>query len=469
MKNFEEFVSLWKSESKDIKIKNPKDADGNHPKIKNRNLLFLVVYPDKLEWNFAVEKQTQTTTFMLSGGFTGASIGHDIQFCYRSEVNDYLENCKHTHAMIVSVGMVFDMVGGVSPEAAKLRKWRNDDDDHVYNPYSGEDRLTPITDFYDFIESNEYCKAHIMAKPDKPAYLHHQHINLNVKKWKSIGCPPLNERWEEYERDGRNFHDDYTPYWIKPKDRPKIINFNHHERTRKSFSYYRDSQDAAWKDLENVDRNEFYFSRFMTRIKPSFYLYNTESFKVLPGLHRPWDTFDLLFCPTAGYKAELLVDKLNFKGEVIFYDYTQENIDAKKSIVDMNMSLDEIYNYGGLVHSNIVDNVFNKPAAERAAAMGTHEELRALQEKMSREQEVDYWLMDIINPDYNKLKEKLAGHQVFFDTSNIFSYHMSHAYYTLGELVNSYNKLHQTLSEASNYCWFQGTRPTKQWDRRWIS
>ena len=92
----------------------------------------------------------------------------------------------------------------------------------------------------------------------------------------------------------------------------------------------------------------------MTRIKPSFYLYNTESFKVLPGLHRPWDTFDLLFCPTAGYKAELLVDKLNFKGEVIFYDYTQENIDAKKSIVDMNMSLDEIYNYGGLVHSNIV-------------------------------------------------------------------------------------------------------------------
>jgi hypothetical protein len=88
---------------------------------------------------------------------------------------------------------------------------------------------------------------------------------------------------------------------------------------------------------------------------------------------------------------------------------------------------------------------------------------------MSREQEVDYWLMDIINPDYNKLKEKLAGHQVFFDTSNIFSYHMSHAYYTLGELVNSYNKLHQTLSEASNYCWFQGTRPTKQWDRRWIS
>ena len=54
-KPFEEFVSLWKSETKDIKIKNP-------------DLLFLVVYPDKLEWDFGIEKQTQTTTFMISGG-----------------------------------------------------------------------------------------------------------------------------------------------------------------------------------------------------------------------------------------------------------------------------------------------------------------------------------------------------------------------------------------------------------------
>ena len=78
MKSFEEFVQLWKSETKDIKIKNP-------------DLLFLVVYPDKLEWNFAIEKQTHTTTLMVSGGFTGASTGHDIQFCYRSEVNDFLK------------------------------------------------------------------------------------------------------------------------------------------------------------------------------------------------------------------------------------------------------------------------------------------------------------------------------------------------------------------------------------------
>jgi hypothetical protein len=99
----------------------------------------------------------------------------------------------------------------------------------------------------------------------------------------------------------------------------------------------------------------------------------------------------------------------------------------------------------------------------------THEDLRAMQDKMRDEQEINYWLMNIITPDYNKLSEKVKGKNVFFDTSNIFSYHMSHARYTLEELVNSYNKLHQVLIESANMCWFQGTKPTKQNVRTWIS
>ena len=445
MKNFEEFVSLWKSETKDIKIKEP-------------NLLFLVVYPDKLEWDFGIEKQTQTTTFMVSGGFTGASTGHDVQFCYRSEVNDYLRNCTHTHAMIVSVGMVFDMVGHGEHFD---QKWRQNFSE------SGKKRtpnqVTTVTDFYDFVESEEYCKGHIMARPDVPAYLHHQHINLNVDMWKTIGCPPMDERWEKYERGVENHHDDYTPYWIKPKDRPMIINFDHRERTRKAFSYYKPWHKDAWKDLDNVDREDFYFSRFMTRIQSSFYMFNTENFKKIPT-----EKFDVLFSPTAGYSAELLVDKLDFSGEVIFYDYTQDNIDAKKTIVDMNMSLDDLYVYRKVVDKNFVDNTGNNPATERTGSMGTHEELRVLQEKMREEQDLHYWLMNLIEFDPTMLINTVRGRNVFFDASNIFSYHMSHARYTLDELVWTYEALHEILGYA-NMCWFQGTKPTKQWERKWIS
>ncbi len=444
MNNFDEFVSLWMSETSDIKIKEP-------------NFSFLVVYPDKLKWDFGIEKQTQTTTMNVSGGWTGSSTGNDVQFCYRSEVDDFLKNCNHTHAMIVSVGMVFDMV---TSETSTKGKWR---DSFNVKP----NQVTAITDFYDFVESGQFCKAHIMARPNHRAYFHHQHMNLNLITWRDIGTPNMSDRYDVVKRSSDNFHDDYTPSWIEVVGLPTITNFTREERTRKSFSYYRDHQTESWTNLKNVDRGDYYFSRFMTRMEPAFYLFNTESFQKVPK-----EKFDIIFSPTAGYNTELLVEELKFSGEVIFYDYTQKNIDTKKTIVDMGMSLDELHSYTEIQRSrniNMADNSKNSGAADRIVSMGSHEKLRQLQEKMRDEQEVEYWLMDVINPDYNKLSEKVKGKNVFFDTSNIFGYHMSHAYNTLDKLVISYNKLHKTLIESSNMCWFQGTKPTKQMVRKWIS
>jgi len=433
VEGFEHFVNMWKKQTKDVKIR----KEFSH-------LLFLVVCPNKIVWDFSVEKQCQTTTFMVSGGPTGASTGHDVQFCYRKEVNKFLKNCSHTHAMIVSIGMVFDMV----------------------DTSGSETPTTSITDFYSFAESKEYIKGHIIAKKGQSAYLHHQHINLNVDMWKTLGCPPLDEKWDKYERSDNNYHDDYTPFWLTPKDRPKIQNFTHEERRRKGFSYYRDYNEA-WMYIEDVEdfveKDDFYFSRFLTRIQESFYMFNTESLAKVPE-----GKFDLIFSPTAGYSAEAYVDKLNFQGEVIFYDYVQQNIDLKRTIVEMNMSKEELYIFRGYTDKNLVDNTGNLAATQRTSSMGTHEELKEMQARMRDEQEVDYWLMNIIEPDYTRLLNKIRGRNVFFDTSNIFSYHMSHAYYTLADLTDSYERLHEILGYAEK-CWFQGTKPTKQWERKWIS
>jgi len=202
MNSFDEFVTLWVGETHNKKI---------YKRFKD--MLFLVVYPDKLKWDFGIEKQTQTTTFMVSGGATGSGTGHDVHFCYRSEVHDVLLNCDHTHAMIVSVGMVFDMVSG-----------------------GPEKRQTPITDFYDFVESGQFCKAHIMARPDRKAYFHHQHMNLNLTMWKDIGAPDMSDRYDVVKRSSDNFHDDYTPPWIELEGMPTITNFTKDERSRKSFT-----------------------------------------------------------------------------------------------------------------------------------------------------------------------------------------------------------------------------------------
>ena len=184
-------------------------------------------------------------------------------------------------------------------------------------------------------------------------------------------------------------------------------------------------------------------------------MFNTEIFKEVPDKN-----FDVIFSPTSGYSGEKNCSKLGVDN-IVFYDYTQANIDLKKKIVEMNMSLEEIKILREMSDENMVSDIDQ-------VKMGSFDELRKMQAEMFERCEIDYWLMDIINPDYNRISEKVNGKNVFFDASNIFSYHMSHAHYTLDELVHSYNKLQKTLVESSNMCWFQGTKPTKQWVREWL-
>lgn len=431
MNNFNEFVKLWREETEDIVLK----------KHLTNQCLFLVVYPDKLEWDFSVEKQVQTTTLHVSGGITGAGTGHYVEFCYRREVNDFLKETECTHVMIVSVGMVFDMTQNKDGKS-----------------------ITPITDFYDFVRSGDYCKGHIIARPDKDAFLHHQHINLNIDLWKKIGCPPLDERWKEYDRSDNNYHDDYTPFWIKPKDRMLINNFNHSERERKSFSYYKPEYNEIWRNFNLAEEDDFYFSRFLTRISKQFYVQNNERLKPLPD-HQ----FDVIFSPTAGYITETMVECLNHTGEVVFYDYCQENVDIKEQIVEMNMSRNQINYFLKNTHigHHIVDNHTGSLGAERNKALGEFDTVRKYQEKMLENCTIDYVLMDLINPDYNMIKKRVQGKNVLFNMSNIFSYHMSHALYTFEELILSWYRLMKTL-ETANKCYIIGSKPTKKQVRTWI-
>ena len=324
MNSFDEFVTLWVGETHNKKI---------YKRFKD--MLFLVVYPDKLKWDFGIEKQTQTTTFMISGGATGSGTGHDVHFCYRSEVHDVLLNCDHT-------------------------------------------------------------------------------------------------------------------------------NFTNGERSRKSFSYYRDHQTESWKDLDNVDIEDYYFSRFMTRIRKQFYIENTERVGELPT-----EKFDIIFSTTAGQRAALIVDRLEFDGEVVLFDYCQENLDIKQMIVEMNMSLKEIGYYSKrLTHNMVMPDSISSKNAKRD--MPAFEDLRKLEQKMHNDYDIEYWLMDLISPNYDRLLKKIKGKTIFFDATNIFCYHMSHAYYTLDELVNAYNNLLDVLKHADE-TYLRGWTPTKQRYDKWIS
>lgn len=436
MKNFEEFKLLWETQ-KSNRVNDELD-----------HLIFVVAYPDNLEWSFIIEKQTQTTCLQTSGGPTGAGTGHRHVLCYQSEVNDVLRECDQTHAMITCIGMTFNMI---VPQ-------------------------TSITRFCKWAETDEYCRAHIISRPSKKAYLHHQHIELSLVKWKEHGAPDIFERWENYERSPENFHDDYTPPWIKVDKLPLIKNFTEQERNIKGFAYHMENrteiQDQNWRKMahksfgwrDRIDQSDIYFELLMNRMTEKFYAENTESLGKIPDRK-----FDLIFTPTAGYSGEVFADRLDFDGDVVFYDYCEENIEIKQNIVEMNMSFDELEMYSRFSNHDIVFSsnmpkhyVVSEELKKRVETFGGFEECRKLQKNMVENYNIEYWIMDIINPDYGKIINKIKGKRVFFDLSNIFSYHTSHVCYTLTELVESLDRLIETLSNNTEYFFIRGKKPTKQ-------
>ena len=463
MKNFKEFKELWQKQTASTK-----------PIKKLKHLVFIVMYPDEVKWTPIVEKQVQTTVLQTSGGITGSGTGHTQKLCFKSEINDVLKSCgDHTHAMILMSGMIFDMTADVSP----------------------------ITRFYDFASSGKYCKGHIMDtartrisssawRPGTPigTFLHEQHVELNLERWRELGMPSLWEVWKKFKRSKENIHGDYTPHWVKPYNRPEIFNFSPLERSAKAWSYFhlrrkKRHQSKLWLNIKglpegwidsiNLDTRDNYTKILMKRMRPRFYSENTELIGKLPE-----QKFDLIFTPTAGYSGEIFADRLDFWGEIIFYDYCKENIHVKQNIVEMFMSMEQIKKYSKLSKHPIVFNnhgflqnhypdydmkKFKKEYGDRTA-------LRMLQYKMYNKHKIDYWIMDLIktlrtkgrSKTYTNLIKKIKGKNVFFDVSNIFSYHVSHAGYTLEELVQTLEHLKQLLSTHSNSFYIKGTNPGKQ-------
>ena len=415
---------------------------------RKQKLLYLLILPDNVEWDYGVYRQAQMTYMQMSGGPTGAGTGNNLVLCLQSEVEDKLKEFpNYTHAMICAVGMIF-VVTKISKGIAR----------------------TGLNSFLEFTKSGEYCRGHIIAHPNEFAHLHNQHIELNLELWRMIGCPKLYTKWKHYVRSSENFHDDYTPPWIKPRGLPKIINFNREERSRKAFAYSnsrRKLQNEKWRNIEQGDFNfnwgetDFYFSRLQINFTNylNFYVENNEKLAYKEEMNDY--EFDLILSPCSGYSTEVYAQKLNFNGEVAFYDWNPKILQIKKSIVDLNMDKDEILMLNKIYRD--IKFVWNSETrqSERFENYGTWDEVRKLQKEMSSNYTVSYQLMDLLEMDYNILSEKVKGKNVFVNTSNIFSYHKVLVKYPLHIIWNSYNNFFKALDTA-NFWYCIGTNPLKK-------
>ena len=71
-------------------------------------------------------------------------------------------------------------------------------------------------------------------------------------------------------------------------------------------------------------------------------------------------------------------------------------------IVEMNMSLKEIGYYSKrLTHNMVMPDSISSKNAKRD--MPAFEDLRKLEQKMHNDYDIEYWLMDLISPNYDRL------------------------------------------------------------------
>ena len=404
-----------------------------------RHLAFIILENDKIPWTWFKEKMSSYLYWNMQGGVTGAGSGHTIYFC--KDLDTALEQAKlngHTHAMVCTIGMVLSGFGNQTTVK------------------------TPVQNFYEFSESDEFMRAHIIAHPNKPATIHTQHLEINLTKWNGNSITKLGS---DYTRSEDNIHDDYTPLWIKTKQLPRINNFTKDQRSQKWFTYpHRDYEyhenivynyiknNKTIAILENHTSSKIIIDQ-LTRKRKRFYYENNEALpKGIEG------KYDVIIAPTAGLIPEWLYKEYGHKDtEVIIFDYDQVFLDVKQKIIDLGFvgkdllrymdhlstvySKDEYIFSSGRTPNQMKAFKINKDITDNASDIV--DGLAAGKYEMK--------LINMLVDDLDWLPTRIADKKTLCYVSNIFTYYATWLLFDAKHIISQYNNLNKKLSAASEY------------------
>ena len=402
-----------------------------------KNFAFIILSNPKIPWSWYTEKLTQLLYWGLQGKLTGAGTGHHVFFehdLHQGLVN--AKNLNYTHAMVCQVGMILN---GRHADQIKEK--------------------TPIQNFYEFSTTDEFCRAHILAKPNTPATIHTQHLEINLLKWNNQS---LTELGIDYVRSDKNIHDDYTPLWIDIPNYPRINNFSRKQRKYKFFTYphrnYERDEGALYEYLHNNGnlRRHTYNDKLSASLfyVPQYYFQNNESLK-----HPNGKKYDIIFVPASGIFAEWMYKQFGHKKtKTIIYDYNQHFLDIKRNILEIGLtSPDEIEMYKAHLDSihprtkfvyNFCKKLNSMEAIDYNDKTIPFKEREKLQNKFVKS-DYDFLLMDLLTDDFTVVKNLINGKKVLFLSSNIFRYIGVWIKYDFLKIQTQLSKLENTLTEHS--------------------
>jgi len=307
------------------------------PFVNDINLAICVFQPDTLQHDELTNRMMEYTTFyalrfnqLIKEGTSPIDIYHAETI--ESGLHDLAD--KHDHIILMAAGArILDM--------------------------------SIIFDIKSIIENNDnyLAAAHILDWKANWYELHHQFILVNSKKWIAAGSPNYGgwdskiEELPEVDRSVENFHDDYTPLWIKFKgtyttqhhqkqgwnfinkaarNNYDIINWEQSIRSKRTYYYPEDHSQEFLESIKTLtvagitNPNQKNLISQCKSIANQIWLLNSENM----DLELTGENFDTVALPAAGFKFLDVIKSglLEENGKIVIYDFNEKSVNWIKYI-----------------------------------------------------------------------------------------------------------------------------------------
>jgi len=331
--------------------------------------------------------------------------------------------------------------------------------------------MSIIFDIKNIIQQNHnyLAAAHILEWQERWYELHHQFILINTKKWIAAGSPDFGG-WEErvdslpiIERSIENFHDHYTPLWIRFTGEYKeqkhqkqgwnfinqaarngfdIINWDNNVRSKRTYYYPEDNSERFLHSLKTLEidpkanANQRNLINQLKIVSSQIWLLNSENM----DLELNGEKFDTIALPAAGFKFLhcLLTQSLSQGGKLLIYDYNPLSIswiefiyNSKDRKIDDLIKSFEYKHFFKFFKNNVFGKEglytkeFNDSLKITKEFFGGADEFEKLL-NIFRTTDVEFITLDLLS-DPQLLTDKFLGKTVV-NISNIFCTDFSNAY-----------------------------------------
>jgi hypothetical protein len=215
----------------------------------------------------------------------------------------------------------------------------------------------------ELIKNKFFICGHVLDRKDAYYELHHQCYIINLKLYKNLGMPVIGEQElgsthleKSPLRSDNNFHDDYTPTWVKPGNLLKEYKHKCHGWNILKVAFDNDLPVLVFDEKFRNSKKHHYPESRKDFIKHLPWIYyrdqecstnfihtaNTEGPRYLKG------KFEQVIIPASG---TLYLDYIDV-GSVIIYDYNEKSLEYWKKHLPRKENISYSFVMADLLRSN---------------------------------------------------------------------------------------------------------------------